>query len=112
MNVTMNVRFIHNSNCLLSPAFGAGHTCYIEILSRTDPSRWKQFSGEVALDWLTLPHARPHWAKEYRHIPGIIEYLRHNLGDQIQRFNQIKAQAQVDPTHLFVNPALQEIFLP
>src|SRR5262249_32151164 len=34
-NVTLNVRFVHRSNCWLSPAFGEGHTCYIEILSRT-----------------------------------------------------------------------------
>ncbi|HEY7416198.1 MAG TPA: FAD-binding protein, partial [Ktedonobacteraceae bacterium] len=33
LNVTMNVRFIQNSQCWLSPAFGGGHTCYIEILS-------------------------------------------------------------------------------
>ena len=55
MNVVMNVRFINNSNCWLSPAFGEGHTCYIEILSRTKKADWQRFSGQVAQDWLTLP---------------------------------------------------------
>jgi hypothetical protein len=111
MNVTMNVRFIQKSDCWLSPAFGEGHTCYIEILSRTNPRDWQRFSGEVAQQWLQLPQARPHWAKEYRHIPGIIEHIKRNSGVPIARFNQIKEQLQVDPNQMFVNSTLQEIFL-
>jgi hypothetical protein len=110
MNVTMNVRFIHNSDCWLSPAFGEGHTCYIEVLGRTKPALWKRFSGQVALDWLTLPHARPHWAKEFQHIPNVVQHIRSNLGENILRFNQIKDQLQVDPTHMFMNRTLEEIF--
>src|SRR5262245_23174473 len=52
LNVVLNARFIHNSDCLLSPAFGAGHTCYIEILSRTDEKQWREFSGAIAREWL------------------------------------------------------------
>ena len=110
MNVTMNVRFIHNSNCWLSPAFGEGHTCYIEILGRAKQYNWKRFSGQVALDWLTLPQARPHWAKEFQHIPNVIQHIKSNCGENIRRFNQIKDQLQVDPTHMFMNHTLQEIF--
>jgi hypothetical protein len=110
LNVTMNVRFIHNSNCWLSPAFGEGHTCYIEILGRTKPELWKRFSGQVALDWLTLPQARPHWAKEFQHIPNVMQHIRSNLGENIQRFNQIKDRLQVDPINMFMNHTLEEIF--
>jgi len=110
LNVVMNVRFINNSNCWLSPAFGEGHTCYIEILSRTKPANWKRFSGQVAQDWLTLPQARPHWAKEFQHIPDIIPTIKNSYGENIVRFNQIKDQLQVDPDNMFVNPTLQEIF--
>ena len=112
LNVVMNVRFINNSNCWLSPAFGEGHTCYIEILSRAKPADWKRFSGQVAQDWLTLPQARPHWAKEFQHIPDIIPYLKNSYGENIARFNQIKDQLQVDPDNMFMNPTLREIFLP
>jgi hypothetical protein len=110
LNMMMNVRFIHNSNCWLSPAFGEGHTCYIEILSSSQTRGWEQFSGEVARQWLQLPHARPHWAKEYQHIPGVLAHLRREMGPNIARFNQIKKDLQVDPDHLFVNAALQEVF--
>jgi L-gulono-1,4-lactone dehydrogenase len=112
MNVVMNVRFIHNSKCWLSPAFGEGHTCYIEILSRAKPSHWKRFSAQVAQDWLTLPQARPHWAKEFQHIPEIIPHIKNSYGENIARFNQIKDQLHVDPDHMFMNSTLREIFLP
>jgi hypothetical protein len=110
LNVTMSARFIHKSDCWLSPAFGEGHTCYIEIVSRTDPCLWKQFSGEVARDWLTLRQARPHWAKEYRHIPGIIEHLKSHFAENLHRFAQIKERLRLDPEHMFVNSALRELF--
>ena len=110
MNVTMNVRFIHKSDCWLSPAFGEGHTCYIEILGRTKPALWKRFSGQVGRDWLTLPQARPHWAKEFQQIPNVIPHLKSNFGENIRRFNQIKDQLQVDPTNMFMNRTLEEIF--
>jgi len=113
LNVVMNVRFINNSNCYLSPAFGEGQTCYIEILSRArKQADWKRFSGQVALDWLTLPQAMPHWAKEFQHIPNVIGHIKSNFGENIRRFNQIKDQLQVDPDNMFVNQTLQEIFLP
>lgn len=112
MNVVMNVRFIHNSQCLLSPAYGEGHTCYIEILSRVKRADWYLFSGEVALDWLTLPGARPHWAKEFQHIPGITQFIQDQFSGNIRRFNEIKSQLHVDPDHMFINPALKEIFNP
>ena len=112
MNVVMNVRFINNSTCWLSPAFGAGHTCYIEILSRArKQADWERFSGQVARDWLTLPQARPHWAKEFQHIPNVVQHIKDMYGENILRFNQIKDQLQVDPTHMFVNRTLEEIFL-
>lgn len=111
LNVVLNARFIHNSDCLLSPAFGEGHTCYIEILSRTDQRQWHEFSGAIAREWLQLPQARPHWAKQFRHIPGVIEHLKTNCGDNIARFNAVKQRLQVDLHHMFVNQALQEIFL-
>jgi hypothetical protein len=111
MNVVMNVRFINNSNCWLSPAFGEGHTCYIEILSRAKQADWERFSGQVAGDWLTLPQARPHWAKEFQHIPDVIQHIKTSYGENIARFNQIKNQLQVDPDNMFVNRTLEEIFL-
>lgn len=110
LNVTLNVRFVHNSDCMLSPAYGAGHTCYIEILSHTAQPKWFQFSGEVAAEWLKLPQAMPHWAKEYRHIPNVIEHIKRVKGADIAQFKQIKTDLGVDPDQMFVNPTLREVF--
>jgi len=107
----MNVRCINNSDCWLSPAFGPGHTCYIEILSRTDQAKWQQFSGEVACEWLKLRHALPHWAKEYRHIPGVLDQIKTEMGGNIERFKQIKAALGVDPDQMFMNAAMSELFV-
>src|SRR5260370_8184863 len=111
MSGEMNVGFIENSDWWLSPAFGEGHTCYIEILSCTNARDWEQFSGEVAQRWLQLPQARLHWAKEFRHIPGVIEHIKGQMGANIARFNQIKEQLHIAHDQMFVNPALHHIFL-
>lgn len=111
-NLTMNVRFINNSNCLLSPAYGEGHTCYIEILSRTHQPTWEAFSGQIAKEWLTLPHALPHWAKEYEYIPGVVPHIKREMAANLATFNRIKTQLGVDPTHMFVNDTLRDVFLP
>lgn len=110
LNVTLNARFIHTSDCLLSPAYGPGHTCYIEILGAGNPILWQRFSAEVALDWLTLPQALPHWAKQYRHIPGILDHMRAGLGSNIARFNRVKAELGVDPEGILLNDTLRELF--
>lgn len=110
MNVTLNVRFLHNSACWLSPAFGEGHTCYIEVLSRTKDEDWLRYSGEVGREWLALSNAMPHWAKEYAQVPGIVDHIKQQLGPNIARFNKIKADLKVDPDKMFVNTMLAEVF--
>jgi hypothetical protein len=110
LNVTLNVRFVHNSACWLSPAFGAGHTCYIEVLSRTKDADWLRYSGEVGREWLVLRSAMPHWAKEYAQVPGIVDHIKRQLGPNITRFNQIKADLKMDPDNLFMNKMLADVF--
>lgn len=110
MNVTLNVRFIHNSTAWLSPAYGEGHTCYIEVLSRAKDAEWQRYSGELGREWLSLRGGMIHWAKEYAHIPGIVEHIKQNMGANIERFNRIKTQLGVDPDHMFINKVLKPIF--
>ncbi|MGH2759695.1 MAG: FAD-binding protein [Actinomycetota bacterium] len=110
LNVCMNVRFICNSDCLLSPASGEGRTCYIEILGCSPPEGWRRFSAAIGREWLDLPHARPHWAKEWRHIPRILEHIESELGDDVRRFDRIKDHERVDPDGMFLNATLREVF--
>ncbi len=110
LNVTLNVRFVHNSACWLSPAYGAGHTCYIEVLSRAKDADWLRYSGEVGREWLALRNAMPHWAKEYAQVPGIVDHIKRQIGPNIARFNQIKADLKMDPDNLFMNKMLADVF--
>src|SRR5258708_12680603 len=98
-------------DCGCSPSVGEGSYSLIGIIGRMNPRDWEQFSGEVAQRWLQLPQARVHWAEEFRYIPGVIEHIKGQMGANIARFNQIKEQLQIDHEQMFVNPALQEIFL-
>uniref|UniRef100_A0A832H985 FAD-binding protein n=1 Tax=Oscillatoriales cyanobacterium SpSt-402 TaxID=2282168 RepID=A0A832H985_9CYAN len=109
-NVTMNLRFIGQSHCLLSPGYGDGHTCFIEILSQTNREEWCVFSADVATQWLALPGALPHWAKEFEHIPNIKTQMRKKLSENIQTFQRIKQELEIDPHSIFINNLLQDIF--
>ena len=108
-NLTLNARFIRNSETLLSPAFGNEHTCFIEILSTAGTPGWERFSAAVAREWMKLPEARPHWPKEFQQIPGIIPYIRGALGDNLGRFLAIRDELGVDPDRMFVNPYLDRV---
>ena len=83
MNVVMNVRFINNSNCWALTASEKDTPATSRSSAVTSRANWKRFSGQVARDWLTLPQARPHWAKEFQHIPDIIPYIKKSYGENI-----------------------------
>ena len=108
-NLTLNARFVRNSEALLSPAFGNEHTCFIEVLSYYNTPGWTRFSAMVAQEWMKLPGARPHWPKEFQQIPGIIPFLRGALGSNLARFLAIRDALGVDPGKMFVNPYLNRV---
>jgi len=108
-NLTLNARFVRNSQALLSPALGNEHTCFIEVLSYNKTPGWEQFSAAVAQEWMKLPGARPHWPKEFQQIPGIIPFIRSALGSNLSRFLAIRDRLRVDPGKMFVNPYLNSL---
>jgi hypothetical protein len=110
LNLTLNARFIKNSDALLSPAFGQQHTCFIEVLSYYKTPGWKEFTSTLAHRWMKLPTARPHWAKEFDHVPGIIPFIRQAYGSNLSKFLQIREELAVDPEKRFVNSLLDQIF--
>ncbi|MEM7536913.1 MAG: D-arabinono-1,4-lactone oxidase [Chloroflexota bacterium] len=109
MNVALNVRFLHNSTALLSPAHGDGHTCYIEVLCLIDTPHWHDYSGELAEAWLQLSQAAPHWPKQWEHIPNIDEYLRKRYAHNLRKFLDIREELQVDPNDMFVNGLTERV---
>jgi hypothetical protein len=108
-NMTLNARFISSSDCLLAPASGSGHTCYIEILSSSPTPYWQEFASAIALRWMQLPGARPHWAKEWEFIPGIEAFLGQAYGDQLTQFLAVRDALGVDPQRMFSNDLLDRV---
>jgi FAD/FMN-containing dehydrogenase len=111
MNLTLNMRFIGESQALLTPAFGPGLTCYIEALCVDRPEGWDEFSAELCGEWLKIPGALPHWAKEFEHVPGVASVVRDHLGDRRGRFLAALAEAGIDTRGAFANPMLKRVLL-
>lgn len=108
-NMTLNARFINASDCLLSPASGSGHTCYIEILSSSPTPHWREFASAISVRWMQLPGARPHWAKEWEFIPGIEAFIGQAYGDQLRQFLAVRDALGVDPERMFSNALLDRV---
>lgn len=55
---------------------GSGHVVCIEILSLKGTEYWEEFSAAVGKEWMALGGV-PHLAKQYDHLPGIFDDIRH-----------------------------------
>jgi hypothetical protein len=109
LNLSLNMRFIGASDALLTPAYGAGTTCYIEIMWHGRPKGWVEFTSELCREWLTVPGALPHWSKEFEHVSGIVPIVREHLGDRRDRFLAALAASGLDPEQRFFNPLVRRI---
>jgi FAD binding domain/D-arabinono-1,4-lactone oxidase len=106
LNLTLNMRFIGSSGALLTPAYGDGLTCYIEIMWRGRPKGWFEFTSELCREWLKVPGALPHWSKEFEHVADVVPIMRASLGDRRDRFLAALEQSGVDPERRFWNTLL------
>ena len=111
LNLAVHVRFIGPSEALLSAAYGPGVTCFIEARCAGRARGWAQFSAELCAEWMKIPGALPHWAKEFEHVPGITALSRERLGSRLDRFLAAWRESGVDPHGMFVNPLLQRLLL-
>ncbi len=109
LNLTLNVRFIGESQALLTPAYGPGITCYIEIMWMGRPKGWAEFSSELCREWLKVPGALPHWSKEFEHVVDVEPIMRANLGDRRAQFLAALARSGVDPQRALVNDLLRRV---
>lgn len=107
-NAAMIARFVDGSSIPLSPAYGRGLMCFIEIMTFADTPHWAEFSTDVMREWLEIPHARPHWAKETRQYTAAD--MRAAYGGDLRRFVDIRERLGVDRHDLFVNDHLAAIF--
>jgi hypothetical protein len=111
LNLTLNIRFTGASAALLTPAYGAGITCYVEIMWMGRPKGWAEFSSQLCREWLKVPGALPHWSKEFEHVEGVAPIMRANLGDRRARFLTALASSRVDPERTLFNDLLRRVLL-
>jgi FAD binding domain/D-arabinono-1,4-lactone oxidase len=111
LNLTLNVRFIGSSGALLTPAYGDGITCYVEIMWMGRPEGWAEFSSELCRAWLEVPGALPHWSKEFEHVQGVVPIMRAHLGDRRGRFLAALERAGVDPDRGFWNALVRRVLV-
>jgi hypothetical protein len=109
LNLTLNIRFTGSSGALLSPAYGNGITCYVEIMWMGRPKGWAEFSSELCLAWLKVPGALPHWSKEFEHVEGVLPIMRAHLGERRARFLAALARSGVDPERRLFNDLLRRV---
>ncbi len=111
LNLSLNVRFIGSSGTLLTPAYGEGLTCYIEIMWMGRPAGWSEFTSELCREWLKMPGALPHWSKEFEHVQDVVPIMRANLGDRRARFLAALEASGVDPERGFFNAMLRRVLI-
>ncbi|KAF9206078.1 hypothetical protein BGZ49_003047 [Haplosporangium sp. Z 27] len=103
INLTMEMRFIKASSMLMSPMYDEDPEaifCTIEVLSATNTEGFDEFSIKMAQYWMDNFQAKPHWAKMWEHIPGIVPYLRQKAGAQYDKFDAIRQK--YDPNGMFM----------
>ncbi len=107
LNMTVNVRFIGGSDCLLAASHGNAHTCFIEALGDPRQPQWIPLTEALGRRWMKLPNARPHWPKQHRGLPGMQGHFRRVLGHELGRVLAIREQLDLDPDRMFVNPYIE-----
>ncbi|KAF8936094.1 hypothetical protein EDD21DRAFT_365292 [Dissophora ornata] len=104
LNLTLEMRFVKSSSLLMSSAYDKDPEaiyCMMEILSVNHTKGFDEFSAKIAKFWMEKFHGKPHWAKMWEQIPGIVPYLRQQAGDQYDRFEVVRKK--YDPTGMFMN---------
>jgi hypothetical protein len=107
INMTVNMRFTAGSSCLLAAGHGNAHTCFIEVLGDPRQHDWLACIAEIGRRWMALPNARPHWPKQHRELPGMLEHLSAVVGPDLGRVLELRDELDLDPNRMFVNAYIE-----
>ncbi|MEM7586455.1 MAG: D-arabinono-1,4-lactone oxidase [Acidobacteriota bacterium] len=104
-NLTAHLRFIKNSDSLLSPANQADantHTCFIEFLSFTnDLALYREFTQKVVAAWYAIG-GLPHFAKAFQYAE-IYPEIQSRLAERGRLSDFQNYREQFDPGKFFDN---------
>ncbi|KAF9949513.1 hypothetical protein BGZ65_007267 [Modicella reniformis] len=107
LNLTLEMRFVKSSQMMMSNAYDDDPEavyCMMEILSVANTKGFEEFSANVGKYWMDEFQAKPHWAKMWEHIPGMVPYLRRDVGGSLARLDQFeRIRKKYDPEDMFMN---------
>jgi hypothetical protein len=112
VNLNVHIRFIKNSDSLLSPANqadAATHTCYIEYLSFSQQlAEYATFTETVGPQWASYGGLQ-HWAKIFQLVPGSYADAHTKLQNSGHLQPFLDQQKEFDPSNTFMNDFLNEL---
>ncbi|HYO58569.1 D-arabinono-1,4-lactone oxidase [Archangium sp.] len=112
VSLNVHIRFIKNSDSLLSPANqqdAATHTCYIEYLSFSEQLEpYTEYTQTVGPEW-AAHGGLPHWAKIFQLVPDGYTDSRQKLRDRGLLNPFLTQREALDPQGFFVNNFLEQL---
>jgi len=107
LNIALEMRFTKSSQMTMSNSYDDDPEaiyCMIEVISAAETKGFEEFSVKMAKYWMDEFQARPHWAKMWEHIPGIVPYLRQETGGARARLDEFeRIRMKYDPERMFMN---------
>ncbi|KAF9930301.1 hypothetical protein FBU30_000647 [Linnemannia zychae] len=104
IGTVLEVRFIKASSKIMSFVYDTDPEaiyCMINLLAAGNTPEFDDYTRVIMSEWMEKYNAKPHWAKMWEQVPGVIPTLRREFKDRIVIFNRIrKSQDHVD---MFVN---------
>ncbi|KAF9573525.1 hypothetical protein EC968_008394 [Mortierella alpina] len=104
LNLMVEMRFLKASHMLMSNMYDEDPDAIfatMELVSAVKAKEFEEFSAKLALYWMENHSSRPHWAKMWEHIPGIVPYLQQQSGGRYRKFEEIRRK--YDPQGMFMN---------
>ncbi|KAF9291316.1 hypothetical protein BGZ68_004404 [Mortierella alpina] len=104
LNIALEMRFLKASSMTMSNAYDDDPEavyCMMQVVTKAEARGFKEFTAKVGRYWMDTFQARPHWAKLWEHIPGIVSYLRKLDSVRLDQFEMIRKK--YDPDAMFMN---------
>ncbi|CAO3575075.1 unnamed protein product [Mortierella alpina] len=104
LNLALEMRFIRASRMTMSNAYDDDPEavyCMIQVVSKAEVRGFNEFTAKLGKYWMDTVQARPHWAKVWEHIPGIVPHLRKLDSARFDQFEAIRKK--YDPEAMFMN---------
>jgi hypothetical protein len=106
----LNIRFTSVTDTLISPANLSNYkyVMWIEFIAGAKSTNNELFAQKYLRLFMNKYDAYPHWGKYWQIVST--DEIKKGYGDRLAKFNSIKKHLGVDPSGIFVNKILCDIF--